>query len=167
MLLCFWYKSVVSFFFFFFFCICTEMLQYACQPGKVHCLKIYASLSLSLSLSLSFFFFFFFQSIRGFAHSCFQYAISKGWPLYLSTKNTILKRYDGRFKDLFQEIYEQYVLTDMFGSIFMDVRNICPLHPPPPHPPACLRLLSSESLHMFSHFGTFFSCFFFIIIISE
>uniref|UniRef100_A0A914CS42 Isocitrate dehydrogenase [NADP] n=1 Tax=Acrobeloides nanus TaxID=290746 RepID=A0A914CS42_9BILA len=46
------------------------------------------------------------ESIRGFANSCFQYAISKKWPLYLSTKNTILKRYDGRFKDIFQEIYE-------------------------------------------------------------
>jgi len=46
------------------------------------------------------------ESIKGFAHSCFQYALSKGWPLYLSTKNTILKRYDGRFKDIFQEIYE-------------------------------------------------------------
>ncbi|VDM75072.1 unnamed protein product [Strongylus vulgaris] len=46
------------------------------------------------------------ESIRGFAHSCFQYALMKKWPLYLSTKNTILKRYDGRFKDIFQEIYE-------------------------------------------------------------
>jgi isocitrate dehydrogenase len=46
------------------------------------------------------------ESIRGFAHSCFQYAIKKQWPLYMSTKNTILKRYDGRFKDIFQEIYE-------------------------------------------------------------
>ncbi|TKR72506.1 hypothetical protein L596_019940 [Steinernema carpocapsae] len=46
------------------------------------------------------------ESIRGFAHSCFQYAIMKKWPLYLSSKNTILKRYDGRFKDIFQEIYE-------------------------------------------------------------
>jgi isocitrate dehydrogenase len=46
------------------------------------------------------------ESIRGFAHSCFQQALIKGWPLYLSTKNTILKKYDGRFKDLFQEIYE-------------------------------------------------------------
>ena len=46
------------------------------------------------------------ESIRGFAHSCFNMAISKGWPLYLSTKNTILKKYDGRFKDIFQEIYE-------------------------------------------------------------
>lgn len=46
------------------------------------------------------------ESIRGFAHSCFNQAIMKKWPLYLSTKNTILKKYDGRFKDIFQEIYE-------------------------------------------------------------
>lgn len=46
-------------------------------------------------------------SIRGFAHACFNQALNKKWPLYLSTKNTILKKYDGRFKDLFQEIYEQ------------------------------------------------------------
>jgi len=47
------------------------------------------------------------ESIRAFAHSSFQYALAKGWPLYLSTKNTILKKYDGRFKDIFQEIYEK------------------------------------------------------------
>ncbi|XP_076857580.1 isocitrate dehydrogenase [NADP] cytoplasmic isoform X2 [Brachyhypopomus gauderio] len=47
------------------------------------------------------------KSIRDFAHSSFQMALSKGWPLYLSTKNTILKKYDGRFKDIFQEIYEK------------------------------------------------------------
>lgn len=46
------------------------------------------------------------ESIRGFAHSCFKYAINRNYPLYLSTKNTILKKYDGRFKDIFQEIYE-------------------------------------------------------------
>ncbi len=46
------------------------------------------------------------ESIRGFAHSCFNMAITKKWPLYLSTKNTILKKYDGRFKDIFQEIYD-------------------------------------------------------------
>lgn len=46
------------------------------------------------------------ESIRGFAHSCFKMALSKGWPLYLSTKNTILKKYDGRFKDIFEEIYQ-------------------------------------------------------------
>jgi len=46
------------------------------------------------------------ESIRGFAGACFNMALSKKWPLYLSTKNTILKKYDGRFKDIFQEIYE-------------------------------------------------------------
>jgi isocitrate dehydrogenase len=46
------------------------------------------------------------ESIRGFAYSCFNLALQKNWPLYLSTKNTILKKYDGRFKDIFAEIYE-------------------------------------------------------------
>lgn len=46
------------------------------------------------------------DSIRGFARACFHYGVQKGWPVYLSTKNTILKQYDGRFKNLFQEIYE-------------------------------------------------------------
>src|SRR6201989_3257512 len=47
------------------------------------------------------------ESIMGFARSCFNMALSKKWPLYLSTKNTILKKYDGRFKDIFEEIYQQ------------------------------------------------------------
>jgi isocitrate dehydrogenase len=47
------------------------------------------------------------ESIRGFARSCFNMALSKKWPLYLSTKNTILKKYDGRFKDIFEEIFLQ------------------------------------------------------------
>jgi isocitrate dehydrogenase len=47
------------------------------------------------------------ESIKGFARSCFNMALSKKWPLYLSTKNTILKKYDGRFKDIFEEIYQQ------------------------------------------------------------
>ena len=46
------------------------------------------------------------DSIRGFARACFNYGLNLGWPVYLSTKNTILKAYDGRFKDVFQEIYE-------------------------------------------------------------
>ncbi len=45
------------------------------------------------------------ESIRGFAHSCFKMALTKKWPLYLSTKNTILKKYDGFFKDIFEEIF--------------------------------------------------------------
>lgn len=47
------------------------------------------------------------ESIRGFAKSCFNYALMKKWPLYMSTKNTILKAYDGFFKDIFQEVYEK------------------------------------------------------------
>lgn len=50
------------------------------------------------------------ESIRGFARSCFNMALTKKWPLYLSTKNTILKKYDGRFKDIFAEVYEQEFL---------------------------------------------------------
>jgi len=46
------------------------------------------------------------ESIYGFARSCFNKALDKKWPLYLSTKNTILKAYDGRFKDIFEEVYQ-------------------------------------------------------------
>ncbi|ESO97801.1 hypothetical protein LOTGIDRAFT_208961 [Lottia gigantea] len=46
-------------------------------------------------------------SIKDFAHSSLKFALQKGWPLYLSTKNTILKKYDGRFKDIFQDIYDR------------------------------------------------------------
>lgn len=46
------------------------------------------------------------ESIKGFARACFNQALSKKWPLYLSTKNTILKKYDGRFKDIFEDIYQ-------------------------------------------------------------
>lgn len=56
------------------------------------------------------------KSIQDFAHSSFQMALSKGWPLYLSTKNTILKKYDGRFKDIFQEIYEKYANAQSYFS---------------------------------------------------
>jgi isocitrate dehydrogenase len=47
------------------------------------------------------------DSIRGFAQSCFNYGLTLGWPVYLSTKNTILKAYDGRFKDIFQEVFDK------------------------------------------------------------
>ena len=46
------------------------------------------------------------DSIRGFARACFNYGLDLGWPVYLSTKNTILKAYDGRFKDLFQKVFD-------------------------------------------------------------
>ena len=47
------------------------------------------------------------DSIRGFARACFNYGLNLSWPVYLSTKNTILKAYDGRFKDLFQETFDE------------------------------------------------------------
>ena len=51
-------------------------------------------------------------SIRDFARASMRYGLDRGYPVYLSTKNTILKRYDGRFKDLFQEIYESEFKSD-------------------------------------------------------
>jgi len=47
------------------------------------------------------------ESIRGFARACMNYGLDLGWPVYLSTKNTIMKAYDGRFKDLFEEVFEE------------------------------------------------------------
>ena len=58
------------------------------------------------------------KSIKDFARACFNYGINRKWPVYLSTKNTILKKYDGRFKDLFQEVYEKEYKEQM------DVLNI-------------------------------------------
>jgi len=48
------------------------------------------------------------KSITEFAHSSMTYALAKGWPLYMSTKNTILKAYDGKFKDIFEEVYDKH-----------------------------------------------------------
>ncbi|SOD88759.1 NADP-dependent isocitrate dehydrogenase [Spirosoma fluviale] len=60
------------------------------------------------------------DSIRGFAKACFNMAMQKNWPLYLSTKNTILKKYDGRFKDIFQEIYD----AEFTGKVHYEHRLI-------------------------------------------
>ena len=51
------------------------------------------------------------ESIRGFGRACLNFGLARGWPVYLSTKNTILKAYDGRFKDLFQEVFENEFAT--------------------------------------------------------
>jgi isocitrate dehydrogenase len=89
------------------------------------------------------------ESITGFAHASFKLALSKGLPLYMSTKNTILKKYDGRFKDIFQEIYdttykkdfeakkiwyEHRLIDDMVaqmmkssGGYVMALKSLCPL----------------------------------------
>jgi len=55
------------------------------------------------------------ESIRGFARACMNYGLDLGWPVYMSTKNTIMKAYDGRFKDLFEEVF-QSEFKDKFGK---------------------------------------------------
>ena len=62
------------------------------------------------------------ESIRDFARSCMNYALMREWPVYLSTKNTILKQYDGRFKDLFHEIYEKEFLQK-FKAMNLDYEH--------------------------------------------
>jgi len=52
------------------------------------------------------------KSIEDFARSCFNYGLIKKWPVYLSTKNTILKKYDGRFKDIFQKVFDEEFKSD-------------------------------------------------------
>ena len=56
------------------------------------------------------------SSITEFAESCFQYALRRNYPLYLSTKNTILKKYDGRFKDIFEDIYQRKYKTEFVAK---------------------------------------------------
>jgi len=55
------------------------------------------------------------KSIEDFAHACFAYGVQRQWPVYLSTKNTILKAYDGRFKDIFQEVFDAHY-ADMVAA---------------------------------------------------
>ncbi|MDG1006782.1 MAG: NADP-dependent isocitrate dehydrogenase [Alphaproteobacteria bacterium] len=62
------------------------------------------------------------DSIRDFARACMLYALDRGWPLYLSTKNTILKAYDGRFKDLFQEVFDAE-FKDQFAKLGIDYEH--------------------------------------------
>ena len=62
------------------------------------------------------------DSIRDFARACMLYALDRSWPLYLSTKNTILKAYDGRFKDLFQEIFDAE-FKDQFAKWGIDYEH--------------------------------------------
>ena len=62
------------------------------------------------------------ESITGFARACFNYGLSRGLPVYLSTKNTILKKYDGRFKDIFQSVYEQE-FRDRFNAAKLEYEH--------------------------------------------
>ena len=62
------------------------------------------------------------DSIRDFARACMLYALDRGWPLYLSTKNTIMKAYDGRFKDLFQAVFDAE-FKDQFAKLGIDYEH--------------------------------------------
>ena len=62
------------------------------------------------------------ESIRDFAHACFNYGLNRKWPVYLSTKNTILKAYDGTFKDTFQEIFDKDY-KDQFDKLGIEYQH--------------------------------------------
>ena len=79
------------------------------------------------------------SSIYGFARSCMNQALTKKWPLYLSTKNTILKSYDGRFKDIFQEVFSKcnpQIPLMLAGSDTDHAVCLLALGPHSIHPPA-------------------------------
>jgi isocitrate dehydrogenase len=63
------------------------------------------------------------DSIRDFARASFNYGLSLGWPVYLSTKNTILKAYDGRFKDLFQEVFDTEGFKEKFAAAGIEYQH--------------------------------------------
>ena len=63
------------------------------------------------------------KSIEDFARSCFNYGLIKKWPVYLSTKNTILKKYDGRFKDIFQKVYDQEFKSEFEKNIIKKMKK--------------------------------------------
>jgi isocitrate dehydrogenase len=63
------------------------------------------------------------ESIRDFARASMNYALDRGWPLYLSTKNTIIKAYDGRFKDLFQEVFETEGFKEKFAAAGLEYQH--------------------------------------------
>ena len=56
------------------------------------------------------------ESISGFARACFNYGLNRNWPVFLSTKNTILKVYDGRFRDIFREIFLEEFKDSLSGT---------------------------------------------------
>ena len=61
------------------------------------------------------------ESIIGFARVCFNYGLNLGWPVYMSTKNTILKAYDGLFKDTFEKIYKEERKLDFVSEFYADL----------------------------------------------
>jgi len=63
------------------------------------------------------------ESIRDFARASFNYGLDRGWPVYLSTKNTIIKAYDGRFKDLFQEVFDTEGFKEKFAAAGIEYQH--------------------------------------------
>ncbi len=63
------------------------------------------------------------NSIRDFARACFNYGINRQWPVYLSTKNTIMKKYDGRFKDLFEEVFNKEGFKARFAAARIEYQH--------------------------------------------
>jgi isocitrate dehydrogenase len=63
------------------------------------------------------------ESIRDFARASMNYALDRGWPLYLSTKNTIIKAYDGRFKDLFQQVFDTEGFREKFAAAGIEYQH--------------------------------------------
>lgn len=80
----------------------TLKMTFTSESGEVHEWEVYDFVGDGVAMSM----YNTDESIYGFARSSFQMALTKGYPLYLSTKNTILKAYDGRFKDIFEEVYQ-------------------------------------------------------------
>jgi hypothetical protein len=79
------------------------------------------------------------ESIRGFAHSCMQFALQKGWPLYMSTKNTILKKYDGKFIEVFAKAFKQYEADFKAKGLWYEHRLIDDMVAQVLHLLSCLR----------------------------
>jgi isocitrate dehydrogenase len=77
-------------------------MKYVSEDGKINEQEVFNFSKSGVALSM----YNVDESIQGFARACFNYGLKLGWPVYLSTKDTILKKYDGRFKDIFQEIFD-------------------------------------------------------------
>ena len=83
-------------------------MKYVDEEGKVEEKEVFQFQNQGVALSM----YNVDESIRGFARSCFNYGLKLKWPVYLSTKDTILKKYDGRFKEIFNEIFQKEFKTD-------------------------------------------------------
>ena len=83
-------------------------MKYVDEEGKVEEKEVFQFQNQGVALSM----YNVDESIRGFARACFNYGLKLKWPVYLSTKDTILKKYDGRFKEIFNEIFQKEFKTD-------------------------------------------------------